>query len=1215
MPHINRTFFAAVLLAALLIGVAATVAYAATVAAAPAAAPNIFGQIGSATSNALGAGVNIVIGFLLSLWIYFAGGLLILFTKGLIYVAGINNFIGATAVVEGWKIVRDICNMFFVLILLIIAIGTILQQEKYHYSKLLPQFITMAIMINFSKTICGILIDAAQVVMLTFVGAFSGAAGGNFFALLGLYDLWNVVTGIGETVTKEKGDGFGVAIATFLLIAVFVTIADVVVFVMLMVLIARIVMLWFLIVLSPFAFVLSIMPGAAQKYAGQWWSEFTNYAIVGPAMAFFLWLSLAVVAKTNNTANITKQPGIAGSQLIDKESEQFKNTDTNVGKAEAVNVDPDVGTTAVGTLSGMLNYILGIGMLMGTLMIAQQLGVAGGKMAGAAVGGIGDVLSGKRGLVPWRTMAGTAWNTFEGKQMDTWKKRGERLGLVGARVADSTIGKLAPTKAGRAEAQTRIEAHKEETTKRKMDNFAKAGDFAKLSPQELRNQLAKEKNGMRRAALVSEINKRGELGNEKGDNALIAHQAEFLDQNGGAHMQVEFDDQIKKANLTAAFQSGRFNDEHGQLSIDKFFSELKSGKFSSESVTDEMLHSLETKNNTDADAAVTQKRAGLDKEIAKAVKAGDQEKVRDLFEQKEKLDDYSNTKLARKEEIEGLRAQSQEKKDTAQKIRDQAKAENDRELTPEEVKKIELAEEQASALNHKAQNAERADRNTQAAAYEMAGHKMLGNRLVEGMKDAKQISTIISGLSTNTWRALEKNTSLLKGVTDEQRIAFARSKGAYELAFDTDTDFDKDSEEGKKRNARLKELEGKKTLTGSERNEMTGLQDSKKQQDLFREQILSKGDKRDEFYKIIDKQSAGNKNIWKIVSENNDWKAAYAQRVALYRDAEKKDAIKFSAGELIDDMNKNGKEKGGAETIRDVRIRNLLHGVSRQNQYVSADGRTKDIYDFRGEARLEEILQGEGYGIDAETLRGMSHEDKLATLKTDGEREHIKEVGKNAGESYKMQISHDRLQADELEDQDWKGSGASKESMEAFLEAYSSEQQRKIVAVNKELERKMLEYRPEHLEKTARGHLENVAQAKQTHGEGSGEHKAAQEIYDNWKKGQVATSNRMAKGDNTYTGLPVYSEAATTELLGKLETEHGYGGKSSATPASAPATAPAATAPPPNARYVTGEGADPAVTRGGVVLNVPPRQQQPRQPRQQPPPPTSPPEEYDPSTE
>ena len=48
-----------------------------------------------------------------------------------------------------------------------------------------------------------------------------------------------------------------------------------------------------------------------------------------------------------------------------------------------------------------------------------------------------------------------------------------------------------------------------------------------------------------------------------------------------------------------------------------------------------MLHSLETKNNTDADAAVTQKRAGLDKEIAKAVKAGDQEKVRDLFEQKE----------------------------------------------------------------------------------------------------------------------------------------------------------------------------------------------------------------------------------------------------------------------------------------------------------------------------------------------------------------------------------------------------------------------------------------------------------------------------------------------------------------------------------------------------------------------------------------------------
>ena len=321
--------------------------------------------------------MNIVIGFLLALDLFCRRATDPLHKRTHL-CCRINNFIGATAVVEGWKIVRDICNMFFVLILLIIAIGTILQQEKYPLPKLLPQFITMAIMINFSKTICGILIDAAQVVMLTFVGAFSGAAGGNFFALLGLYDLWNVVTGIGETVTKEKGDGFGVAIATFLLIAVFVTIADVVVFVMLMVLIARIVMLWFLIVLSPFAFVLRLcqalrrsMPasgGASSPTTRSWarpWRSFMALARRG--------------RKTNNTANITKQPGIAGSQLIDKESEQFKNTDTNVGKAEAVNVDPDVGTTAVGTLSGMLNYILGIGMLMGTLMIAQQLGVAGGK--------------------------------------------------------------------------------------------------------------------------------------------------------------------------------------------------------------------------------------------------------------------------------------------------------------------------------------------------------------------------------------------------------------------------------------------------------------------------------------------------------------------------------------------------------------------------------------------------------------------------------------------------------------------------------------------------------------------------------------------------------------------------------------------------------------------------------------------------------------------
>lgn len=1176
-------------------------------------AGSFFSQVG----GKLGEGANIVIGAILSIWTLFAGGLLILFTKGLLFVAQFNQFVGAEAVSLGWKIVRDICNMFFVLVLLIIAIGTILQVEKYHYSKLLPQFITMAIMINFSKTICGVLIDAAQVVMLTFVGAFSGAAGGNLFALLGLHQLWTVV---GEKAGAASAEKEGALLGTFLLVAVFVTIADVVVFVMLMVLIARIVMLWFLIVLSPFAFILSVLPGAAQKYAGQWWSEFTNYVIVGPAMAFFLWLSLAVVAKTGDKADITKY-NVSDAVLKDKEGQQFSNKQTDFTTNSA---GVDVGTTAIGTLSGMLSYVLGIGMLMGTLMVAQQLGVAGGKMAGAAVGGINDVLSGKRGPLPLRAMAGTAWSTFEGKQMDLWKKRGERIGNVGARLADSSINKLNLSKSARAEAQTRIEAHKEETTKRKMDNFAKAGDFAKLTPQELRNQLGKEKNGMRRAALVNEINKRGELGNEKGDTDLIATQAKFLEANGGAHMMVEFDDQIKKSNLTAAFDAGRFNDEHGNLSIDKFFAELKMGKFSSESVTDAMLKTLGKKNDADAEAGVAQKRAQLEKDI----KSKDPEKRAAAQKQ---LDELKKQQLTRSEAQEkrekavkatrDLRAESDKKKkemeERVKAIKETAKAEK-RKLTKDEEKEIGTLkanvgklDAQAASKDREALKQDQEEKNAKAAAYEMAGHKMLGNRLVEGMKDAKQISSIVGSLSTNTWRSLEKNTSLLKGVTDEQRIAFARSKGAYELSFDVNNEVDQE---------KLRAVQTKKTedLTDEDK----GLMESHRQQELFRDQILSKGEKRDEFYKIIDKQSASNKNIWKIVSENNDWKAAYAQRVALYRDAEKKDAIKASVGELVEEYNKHGEEKGEDETIREVRMRNLLHGVSRQNQYVSADGQTKDIYDARGESRADEILRKK-HKIKEDELAGMKWEDKLVKL-SDEEKEQVAQTAENARHSYKIQVSHDRLQADELEDQNWSNSGASDESKEMFLEAYSSEQQRKIIAVNKELSRKMLEYRKTHLEKTTKEHMENIARAEQdlatdaNNIEKQNAFNAAKEAYKNWKKGEVATSNRMAKGDNTYTGLPVFNEADTNALFDSMETP-AYKGPAASVAETPVAPTPSAPAPAASPTPRRREGPEDRASRmpgeqrtaGGIIAPSSyqrPPQPSPRAPQQ---PEAQPPEDDD----
>ena len=119
---------------------------------------------------------------LLSAIPFLLGFLMILLIKVLIQLAQYSNFVapGPTAVQIGWVVVRDLVNMFFIFILLIMAFAIILGVERYGSPQTVRDLFIMAVVVNFSKTICGIFIDIGQVIMLTFVNGFAQAAGGNF---------------------------------------------------------------------------------------------------------------------------------------------------------------------------------------------------------------------------------------------------------------------------------------------------------------------------------------------------------------------------------------------------------------------------------------------------------------------------------------------------------------------------------------------------------------------------------------------------------------------------------------------------------------------------------------------------------------------------------------------------------------------------------------------------------------------------------------------------------------------------------------------------------------------------------------------------------------------------------------------------------------------------------------------------------------------------
>jgi len=93
--------------------------------------------------------------------IWFIGKLLILVVDVMISVAQYNGFANSQPVRDGWLVIRDLCNMFFILILLIIAFATVLRVSKYSISSLFKKVIFAAIFINFSRLICFLIIDFA----------------------------------------------------------------------------------------------------------------------------------------------------------------------------------------------------------------------------------------------------------------------------------------------------------------------------------------------------------------------------------------------------------------------------------------------------------------------------------------------------------------------------------------------------------------------------------------------------------------------------------------------------------------------------------------------------------------------------------------------------------------------------------------------------------------------------------------------------------------------------------------------------------------------------------------------------------------------------------------------------------------------------------------------------------------------------------------------
>lgn len=320
----------------------------------------------------------------------------------------IGGIVQSCVVDTGWLLVRDIVNMMLVAALVVISFGTMYRWEGYGLRKALMPLIAVALLVNFSKVIVGVVVDIPTIVMQIFLAEISGMeALTNSFSAQGRLLLDHMA---GLKFLSLSGN-IGFILKTIMLIIFQLSFAFIL-GLFALIFLMRYVALWIITILAPFAFLAYIFP-STKKFFNQWRDQLISWSFIGVTASFFLWLSKIFAS----TVGVHKA---ALTQASDKFTREL--FDSNPLKDFVIELLP----YAMLLMFLFAAFALSIKTnAMGASLIINQ----GKKLAGAARGWGTNALklSGGIGMRMARTT---------GKQ-----RLGRVGGAVGRRTAQTKIGK------------------------------------------------------------------------------------------------------------------------------------------------------------------------------------------------------------------------------------------------------------------------------------------------------------------------------------------------------------------------------------------------------------------------------------------------------------------------------------------------------------------------------------------------------------------------------------------------------------------------------------------------------------------------------------------------------------------------------------------------------------------------------------------------------
>jgi hypothetical protein len=187
----------------------------------------------------------------------------------------------------GLPIVQGFVNIGIIAALIVIAISIALKLKEYGSQKLFFKLIVIALLVNFAPLICGLIVDGANIITNYFLDGIRETATGSLgFLKLSARSAWESLKAVGSDFFERTSALMQSYTMVFL--NLFVTF---VFFLFFFIFLIRYIAIWILVILSPLAFVASILP-MTKKFWDIWWKQFIQWSIIGIPMAFFLYLAL-----------------------------------------------------------------------------------------------------------------------------------------------------------------------------------------------------------------------------------------------------------------------------------------------------------------------------------------------------------------------------------------------------------------------------------------------------------------------------------------------------------------------------------------------------------------------------------------------------------------------------------------------------------------------------------------------------------------------------------------------------------------------------------------------------------------------------------------------------------------------------------------------------------------------------------------------------------